>query len=121
MATATNLILIREYTPAVFFELWISDQHNLESRLAGQVDGVASVILDSIHPDLYQIYVDPRWETNLVVEGVVEYLRDKLSGTVLAGKSTPKVETTFALDILDTPCILDVPRKARQGPPSGGE
>lgn len=106
MATATNMILIREYTPAEFFELWVSDQHNLEGRLVGQVDGIASVSKDSTYPDLYQIYIDPRWETQAVVLDVIDYLKDKLGGTVLAGTSTPEVETTFA---------LDVPRKASQG------
>ena len=116
MATATNLILIREQTASAVFELWVSDQHNLEGRLVGQVDGIASVSNDSIYPDLYQIYVDPRWEIGDVVMGVVEYLKDKLGGAVLAGKSTPEVETTFALDIPESEePVLDVPRKASQG------
>lgn len=104
MATASNMILIREQTPQVVFELWISDQHNLEGRLTGQVDGVASIEKDYLFPDLYQVYVDPRWETSAVVQNVIDYLKGKLGGTVLAGKGTPEVEVVA----LDLPARVEV-------------
>lgn len=97
MATPTNVVLIREPSEPVYFELWISDQHNLEARLVGQVPGVASVERNYLFPDLHLVYVDPRWEVEGVVDGVIAYLRDKLAGTIVAGKGMPEVKVSYML------------------------